>query len=109
MRFIKEMELGGRNMTMKLTNEGIATAEKHLGRSIMAVLQEGMGVEATHVLAWVAMRTFDRKLKLKEVYVMVDQEMEEDRAAYRKLMEAVLELVVDALGLADEEEIEGNA
>lgn len=103
MRNVKEIELAGKVCTIKLNNFAIATAEKQLGKSIMVVLQDGLGVEALHTLLYVGMKNYEPKLKMKEVYDLVDEAVEEKPEAYQELMELVLDLVLGALGLGAEE------
>lgn len=106
MRKVAEIELAGRNCTVKLNNLSIANAEKHLGKPITAVLQEGLGMEALHVLLWVGMRTYEPKLKLKDVYELVDEAMDEEAEKYQELMEMIVQLVLGTMGIETDEEPE---
>jgi len=106
-----EIELNGKNCTMKLNNLALANAEEFLGQSIYEVLESKMGVRATHVLAWMAMKSYERKLKLPDVYERVEQAMEEDPKAYIRLQEVVLQMALEAIGAtadADEDEDQGE-
>lgn len=108
MRKIAEIELGGKNRTVKINNMTIANAEKQLGKGMMAVLNEGMSVEALHTLLWLGMRNFERKITLKEVYEMVEDSLDDGSVTFTQLLEFVLDLVMNAMGLAEQEEDSGN-
>ena len=103
MRRIQEIELAGQNYTLKLNNLAIANAEKQLGKSINTILQEGMGVESMHTLLWLALKSYEPKLKLKEVYELVENAVDEDPAKYQEIMELLLDMILGALGLGAEE------
>ena len=109
MRKIAEIELGGKNRTVKINNMTIANAEKQLGKGMMAVLNEGMSVEALHTLLWLGMRNFERKMTLKEVYEMVEDSLDDGSVTFTQLLEFVLDLVMNAMGLAEQEEDSGNS
>lgn len=104
MRKIREIELAGRACTIKLNNMALATVEKQLGKSIVAVMQEGFGIEALHTLLWQGMKAYEPKLKLRDVYDLVDEAIDQEPEKYQEIMEALISLVMECLGLGEEEE-----
>ncbi len=109
MRKIQDIELGGKNYTVKINNRTIAMAEEQLGgKSVVKILQDGLGMQALHVLLWCGIRNFDRKIKLNDVYDIVEKETDENPETYNKLMEMIVGMVLGALGIETEEDETGN-